>query len=857
MITYVFQLCDRTLSLFIEQQGAEPTQIELSGPETDELPYDFLFQALRTGIEEMAHHAGLLRATNDRTWDPDELCSLMESGDLQIRLTGEAREIAVAEFYIENELDVDSGIILESEDNREPIYETYGFAADLDPLNRLAEFRTEFQEMGEQLHYIEKLNKRIELDGEKVKKDGFEIGILGQTGAGKSTFINGLLGRRIMSVGDEVCTGTSIRIGYAESPAEEGIEVDFFPIKKLEQERDKVQEQLRRVKEGRNDRVAGYADGSANSQKGQERAHSSSNRYQRDAEILKLEEALEKFDRYEGCFARSDTRYSLESLEKFVSVANENYLPKFVASVDMKLAHPLLEYITLVDTPGLRDPDVDRRRRSLDTVAELDGWIYLVEAERKRNQTVVEDLREIRNQANNEHGIIVLSKSDAATSSSETSGLLDNQVEAKRKFYGQHTEHRISHCSARGPEQVALAESCDEPSVKQKRLVRLMNEPYGFPFIRRRVPMITDDIFADDALKTGFKDELRRAATKGNSRLLADIMVESSGLIAVVRQIARLLNETILSAEFQKGRGHLKEVTQKRLKWLDKKFDHIETQIEKSNTRQEMEEELEADKVELKEARRRVNKARDTKETLLAFFDEAKTKIRSELENNKSQLISDTEEYIEKELENYRWTVKKGLIGDLEVNLFDVVDVPVSKLLSGEIKSAQSEFLRRVAISRVSDRLPQMESRLGSEVQGFSLHVSRSERWMGGQLKLFEFFDTAKERMTNRAESSVSNCIGTLRKAAMKKIDRLSGEAEEEINEWVHDFEEDVDALEKNIQDWQQLIEETEAELEASLDTLKVQRSNVAVDREKLQEFHDKVFRSAPEREPRASALAK
>ena len=128
---------------------------------------------------------------------------------------------------------------------------------------------------------------------------------------------------------------------------------------------------------------------------------------------------------------------------------------------------------------------------------------------------------------------------------------------------------------------------------------------------------------------------------------------------------------------------------------------------------------------------------------------------------------------------------------------------------------------------------------------------------MGGQLKLFEFFDTAKERMTNRAESSVSNCIGTLRKAAMKKIDRLSGEAEEEINEWVHDFEEDVDALEKNIQDWQQLIEETEAELEASLDTLKVQRSNVAVDREKLQEFHDNVFRSAPEREPRASALAK
>ena len=75
----------------------------------------------------------------------------------------------------------------------------------------------------------------------------------------------------------------------------------------------------------------------------------------------------------------------------------------------LRLDEDILRYATLVDTPGLRDPDPKRRRVALDAITAMDGWIYLMAAG-KAETGVISDLHEIREEGHNLHGVVCISK---------------------------------------------------------------------------------------------------------------------------------------------------------------------------------------------------------------------------------------------------------------------------------------------------------------------------------------------------------------------------------------------------------------------------------------------------------------
>lgn len=61
------------------------------------------------------------------------------------------------------------------------------------------------------------------------RPEHIRIGVLGVTGAGKSTFINALLQRYVAPSASTICSAVVVEFVEAESRAKEGFEVTFLP----------------------------------------------------------------------------------------------------------------------------------------------------------------------------------------------------------------------------------------------------------------------------------------------------------------------------------------------------------------------------------------------------------------------------------------------------------------------------------------------------------------------------------------------------------------------------------------------------------------------------------------------------
>src|SRR5690554_751649 len=120
MITYTLKLENRQLTFFFGPPNGEQTQLKFSNGNAI-LAYDSVFVALRRALDALAKHTGF--ANNNGTTPDPELGAALNKEELQIYLVGEAREIAVAKFYVKGELDAARGVHIEAITGVEPIYE--------------------------------------------------------------------------------------------------------------------------------------------------------------------------------------------------------------------------------------------------------------------------------------------------------------------------------------------------------------------------------------------------------------------------------------------------------------------------------------------------------------------------------------------------------------------------------------------------------------------------------------------------------------------------------------------------------------------------------------------------------------
>ena len=216
----------------------------------------------------------------------------------------------------------------------------------------------------------------------------------------------------------------------------------------------------------------------------------------------------------------------------------------------MKLDEDILRYVTLVDTPGLRDPDPKRRRVALDAIINMDGWIYLMAAG-KAETGVISDLHEIREEGQNLHGVVCISKVNTINDPT-ASKTLDELARAQKDMFQQYSAMPITYDSAMARAQFAIIRETEVGTEQRFLLLRdILDQSYGFGFIRRLVPALREQSFSDP-LKQSFQHVIEKASAHGASgdttefHMLEDVLTETSLLITTLRNIAELLNENIV-----------------------------------------------------------------------------------------------------------------------------------------------------------------------------------------------------------------------------------------------------------------------------------------------------------------------
>lgn len=485
------------LEVFLRDRTVEATldgNTRLRLGDEPRVPYRSAQAAISTALEGASAHFNVTVR---------DFLGGLAHGQVVLSIAGERREVAVAKLHLRLAYAAESAALdrvrLVVEDAGPSIYDTFGFASDsvvIEAAGRLLDCWTRALagsdvELSRWGTSEPKLRDGLGMVNGKVRPA--RIGVVGVTGAGKSSFINALLGRELLPTDIGISTAAIIEVVAAKARSSEGLKVRWMTQAMLE-------ERIRELRAG---------------------AKRLLSEDENDRRLRRLD-ALERAQRLRG---RSDL-LNLDSIKEYASV-RQGGLADAVERVTAFVHHPLLEHATIVDTPGLRDPDPWRRRVAIGAVGQMDAWVYLAQAGDKESSSVVDDWRELRSQSNNGACVMLLTKMDALGGDEE------RILSARLSAFRQHGWDRdVEHCAARGPSLLAATAGS-----WQSRLDRL--EDSGYPLYLARA-------VAPGRRPKAFEGALREFADAGDEQVVRDYVLDASGVPACARFVGRGLVELAL-----------------------------------------------------------------------------------------------------------------------------------------------------------------------------------------------------------------------------------------------------------------------------------------------------------------------
>ena len=192
---------------------ATPAGAQLSQTETGE---QSLFQAVQASMNAI-HRASKAGGAN---FGSSEFKAALQGGQLEVEMRGDAREVAVARWYAVGELVGDEGkdadlpaIRAAPVATSECIYDNFNFGVDSSEIDALQTHYVRYNSLLEGLPSYADPSTALAVV-EVPKKRPLRIGVLGVTGAGKSTFVTAILGRAVLSRSNEICTGAITEIEH-------------------------------------------------------------------------------------------------------------------------------------------------------------------------------------------------------------------------------------------------------------------------------------------------------------------------------------------------------------------------------------------------------------------------------------------------------------------------------------------------------------------------------------------------------------------------------------------------------------------------------------------------------------------
>lgn len=344
----------------------------------------------------------------------DDAVSLVQQNRLALRIRGPAREAraAAVQLYLRELVPIEGILACVDVDpqSRTDFFDTFGFAFGTEAVDQLDKAFRDWmgilptlptsirrdREQSTRARYSELLGTR-----KTALKQPMRLAVIGVAGAGKSTFLNAVLGRSIAPVHTAICTSTNTVFAYASSPANEGLTYTW-DRPALHAATERAMRQMDETRPSKRDMIKEFASGASSSRVITEADHQ---RFvQRHTHLVRVRQRLEQMS----------GRARLEHLPLLTSTQGEG-LSEFVTEVKVHLNVPILQHVELVDTPGMGDADQRRAgmaARSFEGRG-AEGAIVVVDASQKAVVDRQRELQQATGGALNRPAVMVLSKIDA------------------------------------------------------------------------------------------------------------------------------------------------------------------------------------------------------------------------------------------------------------------------------------------------------------------------------------------------------------------------------------------------------------------------------------------------------------
>lgn len=533
--------------------------------EQDRHTYDNAQRAVELAVEAICAVTGRM---NRDAADEKAFAQALQNGAVTLTVRGHARECRVVALHLHARYGLDfdricsgtpraggqagvqpgvqAGVRIDALPDADDGYAMYRFDEDLRRVTKTRSLVERWQALckrhpqaSERLaRSLERWQELLPLSDGKVAP--VRIVVTGVTGAGKSTFLNAVLGRQIVPDSSGVCTATVLKIRKAKSSAHEGFEIKWRSRGEIEDHIEILVGKQRRIA------TAAKADAWMNSPLSQIKENLQSvDDKSKDltSKILALRAAAAE--------AKAPQRLrQLKSIGHYAKAAPDS-CAEAVSELVVRLDHPLLEFVEFVDAPGLRDGD-DQRQKLLIRAFEGDAaWLYLAPAP-SRDNSCVEDWTHIQALAHNDMGVLLLTKADAQPPDrgQTTSDAMVRRMHDYRDFGWTRA---IEWCSAWLPAKLTALEGgeFEDGSIELSCLRSCLN-------LRGREPERRLQDFAYD-----------RRGQPESWATFQDYALDASRVPAILRRLGRSLFEETMARRIEEVHKDLLESVQEAIANID------------------------------------------------------------------------------------------------------------------------------------------------------------------------------------------------------------------------------------------------------------------------------------------------
>lgn len=762
--------------------------------------------AVQNAIDLIAKDANIV----DASGHPDirEMSKRLADRSIGIIMRGEQRELIVAGIHamvryglpvefpasIEMVIPGSAGIQMKFDSDSQCVYSMFEFDLAMEPMRILLGNKKRWNELlgriksgnfadnsdPEKLKFAAKGKTRAqEKDPEKKEEiPKLNIGVLGVTGAGKSTFINSLIGRQLMPVAREICTSVIVEIRHGIT---EGCRVEWYDQKLYDSILAKIVADVTAFDE------ADYP------------THGMLNKVRQKKEDVKWKKKIR--DDVDG-FRSNRKPVDLAAIEKYVveDKFKNHFIPRFIKKVIVEIESPVLQHINLIDTPGLRDPESHKVEATLNAIGRLDAWIYLVESQIKKNTSMADDLRLIVNQANNKHGILILTKIDQLQKeSNEASVDLESVMRTKHKSLLEMipaeyvpSGSQAVYTASKPVSELKTYFLSDwvkfKDTVDDHKLVSFGRAIYGGERrVKTQIESLVETEYVSDALKTGLLDYFCDMFEFPHCAVTVSKVAAEKALAFRIRSGGEELAREVLRC---------KETIMKDLETYKKFLEDIDALQSRESLileGQKKVDELKKKRGHLKKQTTNVGRKTEVKcnEHLMTFRGERIIRI-------------------EKCLKSLNFSARKqnsgDLWGDMTFGMFESFDSPVALAGSAILQGFESEIL-----SIVKDELEDhkaalfasLKRDLSAPLDGYSLHDGNLREICESE-KLFERFSTTLERYEHKVSNACRSSFEQILSNFSDKLTEIRNIAlnfcmaqEDEIAETIKNLELDVSNMEE------------------------------------------------------------